>query len=234
MNRAEQLGIRVIVDLVVNHTSDQHPGSRRRASDPKSPYRDWYVWAKKRPADHSEGIVFPGVQKTTWTLRPRGRRSTTSTASTTSSPTSTRGTRPCAREILQDHGLLAAARRLAASAWTPCRSSSTKKGAGVAARRRTSSCCTRCASSCSGAAGDAILLAEANVAARREHELLRRRGRPHADDAQLPRQPAAVLRAGHRRPRPARARRSSRRASARATRSGSSSCAATTSSISAG
>src|SRR5690606_6941196 len=36
-------------------------------SDPHSPYRDWYVWSKERPDDHAEGVVFPGVQETTWT-----------------------------------------------------------------------------------------------------------------------------------------------------------------------
>ena len=67
MNHAKQLGMRVIVDLVVNHTSINHPWFRAARKDPKSPFRDWYVWSKKRPADHDQGMVFPGVQKTTWT-----------------------------------------------------------------------------------------------------------------------------------------------------------------------
>ena len=67
MNHAKQLGIRVIVDLVVNHTSINHPWFRAARKDPKSPFRDWYVWSKKRPANHDQGMVFPGVQKTTWT-----------------------------------------------------------------------------------------------------------------------------------------------------------------------
>ena len=70
MNHAEQLGIRVIVDLVANHSSDQHPWFKSARRSPDSPYRDWYVWAKKRPSDHDEGMVFPGVQKTTWTRDP--------------------------------------------------------------------------------------------------------------------------------------------------------------------
>ena len=48
MNTAHALGLRVVVDLVANHTSIDHPGSSRRA-DPNSPYRGWYVWAKRRP-----------------------------------------------------------------------------------------------------------------------------------------------------------------------------------------
>src|SRR4051812_15984447 len=67
MNHARSLGLRVVVDLVVNHTSDQHPWFQHARSHPDSPFRDWYVWSKERPADHEKGIVFPGVQKTTWT-----------------------------------------------------------------------------------------------------------------------------------------------------------------------
>jgi maltose alpha-D-glucosyltransferase/alpha-amylase len=70
MNHAQQLGIRVIVDLVVNHTSVKHPWFQAARKDPASPYRDYYVWSKKRPADHDQGMVFPGVQKTTWTRDP--------------------------------------------------------------------------------------------------------------------------------------------------------------------
>ena len=70
MNHAEQLGLRVIVDLVVNHTSIRHPWFQSARRDPDSPYRDWYVWSKKRPKNHATGMVFPGVQKTTWTWDP--------------------------------------------------------------------------------------------------------------------------------------------------------------------
>ncbi len=67
MNHAEQLGMRVIVDLVANHTSDRHPWFQASRKNRESKHRDWYVWSKKRPANHDEGMVFPGVQKTTWT-----------------------------------------------------------------------------------------------------------------------------------------------------------------------
>ena len=66
-NQAKQRGIRVIIDLVVNHTSDQHPWFKAARRDPKSRYRDWYVWSKQKPKDFDKGMVFPGVQKTTWT-----------------------------------------------------------------------------------------------------------------------------------------------------------------------
>ena len=70
MNHAEQIGMRVIVDLVVNHTSNRHPWFQAARKDPQSPYRDWYVWSKKRPPDWNKGMVFPGVQKATWTRDP--------------------------------------------------------------------------------------------------------------------------------------------------------------------
>jgi len=67
MNQARQLGLRVIVDLVVNHTSDQHPWFKAARRSPDSPYRNYYVWSKRRPRGWNRGMVFPGVQKTTWT-----------------------------------------------------------------------------------------------------------------------------------------------------------------------
>jgi maltose alpha-D-glucosyltransferase / alpha-amylase len=63
---AKQRGIRVLIDLVVNHTSDQHSWFKEARKDPNSRFRDWYVWSKKKPARAHEGMVFPGVQKSTW------------------------------------------------------------------------------------------------------------------------------------------------------------------------
>jgi maltose alpha-D-glucosyltransferase/alpha-amylase len=73
LHEARLLGIRVLIDLVVNHTSDQHPWFRAARADPRSPYRDWYVWSSRRPADHAKGLVFPGSQETTWTYDARAR-----------------------------------------------------------------------------------------------------------------------------------------------------------------
>jgi maltose alpha-D-glucosyltransferase / alpha-amylase len=67
MRHAEALGIRVIIDLVVNHTSIDSPWFQRARSDPHDFFREWYVWSDVRPKNHKEGIVFPGQQKTTWT-----------------------------------------------------------------------------------------------------------------------------------------------------------------------
>ncbi len=68
MREAGKRGIRVIMDLVINHTSDQHPWFQQARRNPKSPYHDWYIWSKTRPDDWDKGVIFPGVQTETWTL----------------------------------------------------------------------------------------------------------------------------------------------------------------------
>ena len=64
---AKQRGIRVLIDLVVNHTSIEHRWFQEARRDPDSKYRDWYIWSKKKPRNAHQGMVFPGVQKSTWT-----------------------------------------------------------------------------------------------------------------------------------------------------------------------
>src|SRR5690349_2840479 len=65
---ARERGIRVVLDLVVNHTSDEHPWFWAARSDPNSPYRDWYVWSAEEPPDRRQGTVFPGEQEETWSF----------------------------------------------------------------------------------------------------------------------------------------------------------------------
>ena len=64
---ARSAGIRVVVDFVMNHTSDQHPWFQSARSSPDSPYRDWYVWADEPPADGPQGIAFPDQETSVWT-----------------------------------------------------------------------------------------------------------------------------------------------------------------------
>ncbi|MDI6097846.1 alpha-amylase family protein [Actinoplanes sp. NEAU-A12] len=66
LHQAANRGIKVIIDLVVNHTSDQHPWFQSARSSPDSPYRDWFVWSETAPADRKQGMVFPGEQDETW------------------------------------------------------------------------------------------------------------------------------------------------------------------------
>ncbi len=71
LRQAEELGIRVIVDLVVSHTSDQHPWFQEARRDPISRYRDFYVWSDELPTDANCTIVFPGEQDSNWTRDDR-------------------------------------------------------------------------------------------------------------------------------------------------------------------
>jgi trehalose synthase len=68
---ARDRGMRVIVDLVVNHTSDQHPWFRSARSSKDSPFRDFYVWRSDPPPDTSGEVVFPDQEQGVWTLDER-------------------------------------------------------------------------------------------------------------------------------------------------------------------
>ena len=62
---ASDRGIRVIIDLVMNHTSNRHPWFRSARRSPTSPYRDYYVWRDEPPAKQPE-TVFPGEEDGVW------------------------------------------------------------------------------------------------------------------------------------------------------------------------
>jgi Glycosidases len=62
---ARDRGIRVIVDLVVNHTSDQHPWFKAARRSVDNPYRDFYVWRKDAPKN-AKNEVFPGEEVSVW------------------------------------------------------------------------------------------------------------------------------------------------------------------------
>jgi trehalose synthase len=64
---ARDRGMRVILDLVVNHTSDKHPWFKAARSSPDSPYRDWYVWSDDPPKTKPSDIVFPDQEDSIWT-----------------------------------------------------------------------------------------------------------------------------------------------------------------------
>jgi trehalose synthase len=62
---AHDRGMRVIVDLVVNHTSDQHPWFQAARSSPDDPHRDFYVWRDEPPAEQRPSM-FPDVEDGVW------------------------------------------------------------------------------------------------------------------------------------------------------------------------
>ena len=63
---ANDRGVRVIADLVVNHTSDRHPWYRAARSSKDSPFRDFYVWSEKKPKEPKGGVVFPDKEDSNW------------------------------------------------------------------------------------------------------------------------------------------------------------------------
>jgi alpha-amylase len=48
---AHRRGIKVLVDMVLNHLSSEHPAFKSALLDPKSPYRDWFRWSQTKPAE---------------------------------------------------------------------------------------------------------------------------------------------------------------------------------------
>lgn len=63
--RAAERGIRVILELVVQHTSDQHPWFLRARRDKNSIYRDYYLWSDT-PVDDGNQPIFPSVEDSIW------------------------------------------------------------------------------------------------------------------------------------------------------------------------
>ncbi|HEX3081805.1 MAG TPA: alpha-amylase family protein [Candidatus Saccharimonadia bacterium] len=68
--QATNLGIKVIIELVVHHTSDQHPWFQAARSDRGSRYHDYYIWSDKLPAGPPEESFFPEVESGVWRYDP--------------------------------------------------------------------------------------------------------------------------------------------------------------------
>ena len=67
LDAAHSRGIRVIADLVINHTSDQHPWFQESRSSPASPKRDWYVWSDTADKYADVRIIFSDTEPSNWT-----------------------------------------------------------------------------------------------------------------------------------------------------------------------
>ncbi len=70
LHEAHARGIRVITDLVMNHTSDQHPWFQASRSDPAGPYGDYYVWADDDTGYPDARIIFVDTEPSNWTFDP--------------------------------------------------------------------------------------------------------------------------------------------------------------------
>ena len=67
VNNAHEHGIRVIMDLVMNHTSDEHPWFQAARADRNSPYRNYYVWSDTNDKYKDARIIFVDTEPSNWT-----------------------------------------------------------------------------------------------------------------------------------------------------------------------
>ncbi|HSK25315.1 MAG TPA: maltose alpha-D-glucosyltransferase [Jiangellales bacterium] len=70
LDAAHARGIRVIVDFVMNHTSDAHPWFQASREDPDGPYGDFYVWSDKDEAYSDARVIFVDTEVSNWTFDP--------------------------------------------------------------------------------------------------------------------------------------------------------------------
>ncbi len=70
MNEAHARGLRVIIDLVMNHTSDQHPWFQASRSNPDGPYGDFYVWRDTNTEYADARVIFVDTETSNWTFDP--------------------------------------------------------------------------------------------------------------------------------------------------------------------
>src|SRR5579862_375769 len=70
VDQAHQRGIRVIADLVMNHTSSDHPWFQESRSSPDSPKRDWYVWSESDERYPGARVIFLDTEVSNWTWDP--------------------------------------------------------------------------------------------------------------------------------------------------------------------
>ncbi|MGH3007832.1 MAG: maltose alpha-D-glucosyltransferase [Gaiellaceae bacterium] len=70
VQQAHQRGMRVIADLVMNHTSADHPWFQESRADPTGPKGDWYVWSDTEESYPDARIIFIDTEPSNWTLDP--------------------------------------------------------------------------------------------------------------------------------------------------------------------
>ncbi|MHB1928702.1 MAG: maltose alpha-D-glucosyltransferase [Acidimicrobiales bacterium] len=71
VEESHRRGIRIIADLVMNHTSDQHPWFLESRQDRTNPKADWYVWSDDDTRYGDARIIFVDTEKSNWALDPQ-------------------------------------------------------------------------------------------------------------------------------------------------------------------
>ena len=74
MAEAKKRGLRVIADLVLNHTSDQHRWFQEACQGPSNPYHDYYVWSDDQKKYQEARIIFTDTEKSNWTWHETAKR----------------------------------------------------------------------------------------------------------------------------------------------------------------
>jgi maltose alpha-D-glucosyltransferase / alpha-amylase len=70
LDQAHSKGLRVVADLIMNHTSDQHPWFQEARADPDSPKRDYYVWSDDAGRYAGARIIFTDTEVSNWSYDP--------------------------------------------------------------------------------------------------------------------------------------------------------------------
>jgi maltose alpha-D-glucosyltransferase/alpha-amylase len=70
IQQAHRRGIRIVVDMVMNHTSDIHPWFQSSRSDPEGPYGDFFVWSDENTRYPDARIIFVDTETSNWTFDP--------------------------------------------------------------------------------------------------------------------------------------------------------------------
>jgi maltose alpha-D-glucosyltransferase/alpha-amylase len=70
LTAAHNRGLRVVIEMVMNHTSDQHPWFQEARSSQDNPKRDWYVWSNTDTKYQGVRIIFIDTELSNWTWDP--------------------------------------------------------------------------------------------------------------------------------------------------------------------
>ncbi|MFC3200001.1 alpha-amylase family protein [Parapedobacter deserti] len=70
VEEAKRKDIKIILDLVVNHTSIDHPWFKKAIEQPDSMYYDYYIWTKQKPENDRDDVMFDTVEASNWEYEP--------------------------------------------------------------------------------------------------------------------------------------------------------------------
>jgi len=70
VTKAHERNMRIVIDLVINHTSDQHPWFQASREDPTGPYGDYYVWSDTDDKFNDVRVIFVDTEESNWAFDP--------------------------------------------------------------------------------------------------------------------------------------------------------------------